>query len=376
LNRKLFLLNGLAILGVVISHAAGWGQIAMYDWADHIRSAVDPNYNPVGGLAYYVLIIIRLVFTFSVAAFLYVSAWYLTYAVGKQSTLSWKVVRMRIVTLLIPYLIWSAIVFGSDIIVNHVRYSVSEYIYRLLLLGADGPYYFVPLLCYLYLLSPFFISWARNRWKLLLLVTGVIQVAAMAFHYLRFISNTPVVIFLCRITPDQSVPRWIFYFTFGLVSGFHATQFKTWSEKIRWAALATCITMLVLAVVEYDTIYRITVASSPTHKGVTWGPAPLTLFTTLYSLAFIIYFQTLNINQFRFSKVLYQLGNRSYGIYLTHYKSMEFVARLVYHFATIILMYQIVYQPILWIFGLGMPLFLMFVVENTPVRRYNRLIFG
>jgi fucose 4-O-acetylase-like acetyltransferase len=107
LNRNLFLLNGLAILGVVISHAAGWGQTAMYNWVDHIRVTVDPAYNPVGAATYYVLLSIRLIFSFGVAAFLYVSAWFLTYAVGKQHTLSWKAVRTRIFTLLIPYLIWS-----------------------------------------------------------------------------------------------------------------------------------------------------------------------------------------------------------------------------------------------------------------------------
>lgn len=368
MNRNLFLLNGLAILGVVISHAAGYGQIAMYNWASYIQETVDPGYIPVGGLAYYVLLSIRLIFSFSVAVFLYVSAWYLTYAVGKQSTISWKVVMRRIYTLLIPYLFWSAIVFLYEMTLNHTRYSVSGYLYRIFLLGADGPYYFIPLLCYLYLLSPFLIPLARNNWKALLIVTVAIQAATMVIYYLRLVDHGSVIAFLGKITPDQSVPRWIFYFVFGLVSGFHATRYKLWAYKIRWSALVTCIILVILAILEYDIIFRI--------KGIGWGNAPLTLFTTLYSLFFIVYFQTLDVKRFPFSKILYQLGNRSYGIYLIHVKSMEFIARLLYHFAPIILLYQVVYQPILWIFGLGAPLFFMYIVENTPTRRYYRPLFG
>jgi peptidoglycan/LPS O-acetylase OafA/YrhL len=360
---------------VILSHAAGWGQIAMYDWILHIRETVDPAYNPLGGFSYYVLLSIRLIFSFSVAAFLYVSAWFVTYAVGKQSTLSWKAIRMRIYALLGPYLIWSIIIIAGNCILKQ-RDSVFGYLQKLFSTGVDGPYYYVPLLCYLLLLSPFLIPLARNHWKLLLIVTGAIQAAVMVIHYLGLVNKGPVITTLGNITPDWSVPRWIFYFSFGLVSGFHANQIKAWATKIRWQALTMCFILIFLATFEYTAVYRYTEAGSPTHRGIGWGDAPITLFTTLYALTFLIYFQTLDVKQSPFTKILYPLGKRSYGLYLIHMKAMEFIARLIYHFAPIILLYQIVYQPILWLFGFGGALLMMFVVENTPTRKYYRLIFG
>jgi hypothetical protein len=55
---------------------------------------------------------------------------------------------------------------------------------------------------------------------------------------------------------------------------------------------------------------------------------------------------------------------------------MEVVARGLYHLAPFVLGYQFIFQPLLLLFGLGVPLMLMLLVERSPLRGYYRYLFG
>ena len=48
MNRKLFLLNGLAIQAVVANHASGWGITAMFWWAHRYLPVESPNFDQLG----------------------------------------------------------------------------------------------------------------------------------------------------------------------------------------------------------------------------------------------------------------------------------------------------------------------------------------
>jgi len=65
MTKRLFLLNGLAILAVVCSHTTGWGSIAMSPWADRYRLVVGPNYDQTGTLPYYMLLAMKCLMPFS-----------------------------------------------------------------------------------------------------------------------------------------------------------------------------------------------------------------------------------------------------------------------------------------------------------------------
>jgi peptidoglycan/LPS O-acetylase OafA/YrhL len=70
------------------------------------------------------------------------------------------------------------------------------------------------------------------------------------------------------------------------------------------------------------------------------------------------------------------LSSRSFGIYIVHSPVMEVVARGLYHLAPFVLGYQFIFQPLLLLFGLGVPLMLMLLVERSPLRGYYRYLFG
>ena len=78
--RRLYLLTGIAIFAVVLNHAAGWGFTSMFWWVNRYSSLTPPNYDQVGSLSYYFLVVLKQITTFSVPAFLFVSGFFVTYA--------------------------------------------------------------------------------------------------------------------------------------------------------------------------------------------------------------------------------------------------------------------------------------------------------
>lgn len=380
MNKRLYLLNGLAIVGVVLNHAAGWGLIAMFLWVHRYRPVVSPNFDQIGSLPYYALITIRQLTSFSVAAFLFVSGFFIVYSVGNRYEARWKIIKARVVNLLVPYAIWSVVIFGSDYLVNHVSHSPLEYLGIFLSTGADGPYFFVPLLCYLYLLTPFLVPLARDKGRLLLFISAFIQLSTSALRYLVIFNiQGPMLDFLIKITPDWSPPRWIFFFVFGLVCGFRIEGLKEWLARIKWKLVAAVGILGPLAIVEPELAYRTYSAAQPNMLFTLpfgWRFVPFPFSTILFSIAAILCFLAFDISSLSISKGFFNLGSRSYGIYLLHMKVMEFLARMIYHFIPIVLALQILFQPILFVVGLGVPLLFMWGVSKSPTRTVYRKLFG
>jgi hypothetical protein len=96
---------------------------------------------------------------------------------GRTESAGWQLIRSRVVYLLVPYLVWSLLVFAADFAQGQ-RLSLAAY-GRLLLTGRTTPaYYFIPLLIQLYLLSPLIVRAAKRNARALLLVTLlVVQLA-------------------------------------------------------------------------------------------------------------------------------------------------------------------------------------------------------
>ena len=70
------------------------------------------------------------------------------------------------------------------------------------------------------------------------------------------------------------------------------------------------------------------------------------------------------------------LGIRSYGIYLVHSPVLEYTSRVIYHLAPIVLSLPLLFQSVLWVAGLGVPLLLMAIVNRSPFRRFYSYLFG
>ena len=370
MTKRVGLLMGLCILCVVVSHAAGWGQIAMFNWTDRYRPVTVPNFDQLGTLPYYVLLVIRQLTAFAVAGLLFASGFFIAYAArGNRATVSWTMVKVRIVNLLVPYAIWSLVCLAGDAL-EGIVYSPVEYLERFVIGTADGgSYYFVPLLCQFYLLSPFIVRLAKTRWRLLLLAATLIQLGAFGVNYLHlspFAARIPVT--TSWLTRQWLFFSWAVYFPLGVVCGSHVESVKRQLVRFRWGLLALVFILGVLSIVEPEIIYR--------TFGKDWRFMPLTITTALYSVAFTLCFLAFSESALPFSRAFYKLGAKSYGIYLLHLQVMEFAARVIRQMLPGLLAYQLVFSFIIFIIGLGVPLLFMTAVAWSPARRYYRYLFS
>ncbi|MBP7689726.1 MAG: acyltransferase family protein, partial [Thermoflexales bacterium] len=144
MTRRVSLLMGVAILAVVLTHAASRGQIALIEWHGAYSTAAASEAELLDTPAYWFLAVLRQLTSFAVPAFLFCSGFFVSYAArGPKGKFTWKMVRARLTDMLIPYVIWSLVWFGLDALRGTV-YSPLEYIVHLLTGQADGgSYYFI-----------------------------------------------------------------------------------------------------------------------------------------------------------------------------------------------------------------------------------------
>jgi len=236
-----------------------------------------------GSLAYYVLLVIKQLTTFSVPAFLFVSGFFVAYAArGSQFTFSWKMVGVRISNLVVPYLIWSVVIFAVDYILK-VRYAPMEYLMRLATGNATPAYFFVPLLCQLYVLAPFVVLAAKDHWQWLCAGAMILHLAAIGATYMNIFDMRLLGIdWSWMATPIWLFVRWSIFFVLGIVSSFRLQSVKQMLVQAKWGLLIATFALAVLAVAEPEWLLQVT--------GKDWRGGALTLSTSLYAMVFIFCF--------------------------------------------------------------------------------------
>ena len=368
--RRLLLLNGICIIGVLLFHAAGWGFVAMFSWTHRYMPVTSPNYDQIGSLMYYIMRLIEQLVVFVIPAFLFVSGFFAAFATGRnQSTIGWGTVKARIIKIIIPYLIWTFILIGG-LLLEGVTISPRGYLGQILLGKINPAYYYVPLLIQFYLLSPLIIYLAKKNWVLLLIVTGIIQVIVLSLNHLAILGvENPI-----SQTLSVSVPKWLFisrlfWFTLGIVACLQLKSFKIWLERYKWYFLMITIVLIPLGVIEWEMYLK--------WSGQLWTSHRETILDGVYSLSFIFAFLAFDkIVSIPFARQLDSLGSKSFGIYLIHSPVMGYTARVLYHLTPWLLGYQGILLLVLIVVGFGIPLLMMYVVNKTPARRYYQYIFG
>jgi hypothetical protein len=273
-----------------------------------------------------------------------------------------------VVDLLIPYLIWSLLWFVVDAL-DHQTYSIGEYAGRLIIGKADGgSYFFIPLLCQFYLLSPLIVQVAKTRPKLLLGFAAAIQLIGFGIQYLQFFGvAVPSIL-------KWPIDSWLFfmwstYFALGLVYGFHSERIKKAVLRYRWLLIACLVVFGFIGIFEAEAIFSLV------KFDVRY--VPFTFSTWFFSIAFLLAFVVFDKLPIPFQPRINMLGNKSLGIYLVHSKAMLYVARLIRQIVPGLLAYPVViFSPLMLAVGLTAPLLLMRIVSRTPLRRYYHYLFG
>ncbi len=368
--KRLLYLSGLAVISVVLNHTAGWGYTALFWWTDRYLPVHVPNFDQLGGVSYYTLRGIEQLVMFAVPGFLFVSGFFIAFAAGRNPTVEWNIVGTRVKNLVIPYLLWSILIIAGNIFLLNLNYSTGQVLKMMALGGAADPYYYIPLICQFYLFAPFLVPLAKNRWKPLLVMAALLEIVVLSLRYGQILGvSIPVLNQLPWITASWFFPGHAFWFPLGIVAGFHLQTLKQWLHQARWGLLAVLIITFVAGMIEWEYLLQ--------QSGQEWIGTRRTLIDTLYAGAFLLSFLAFDQINWPFSKQFGNLGPKSFGVYLIHAPVLIYASKAIYHLAPWILAFPILlFQPILLILGVSVPLILMMLVKRSPIRGYYAYIFG
>jgi fucose 4-O-acetylase-like acetyltransferase len=369
MTRRLLYLNGLSTIGVVLYHATGWGFVAMFWWTHRYQAVTVPNFDQLGSAAYYALRTIEQLIAFSVPAFLFVSGFFAAFASGKgDGSVGRGFVGNRIRGLIVPYLLWSLVMVLVELVQGRA-YSLID-LARTVAFGEATPaFYYVPLVCQLYLLSPLLVRWAKTSWKPLLLGTAILQTMVHLARYALILgSGSQSAGLLSAVTPGWLFIGNIFWFVLGAVVEVRQREALDFLARFRHVWSAAAAALLVAGILEWEALLRL--------SGEAWLTPKETVVDNLYSLTVILAFIGHASWRQPLSKPVADLGARSYGVYLVHSLALTFAARALYHIAPRILSSQIFFQPLLFVAGMGVPLLLMELVRRSPARWSYQFQFG
>ncbi|GAP13453.1 uncharacterized protein conserved in bacteria [Longilinea arvoryzae] len=359
MTKRLFWLNGIAILAVVLNHAVGWGFTALFWWTDRYRAVSVPNFDALGSPTYDVLLVLKQLTPFSVPAFLVVSGFFIAFA--GRAGLNWKMIGARLKNILIPYLIWSLVLIGMDFALGQ-PHPISVILVKLLSGDASPIYYYVPLICQLFLLSPLLVPQIRSvHWKKILLAAAILQACTLAWSYLALFR-------VVNWKPNWFFGNLIFFFVSGIALNFHADEIRPWIQARRKWWLAGLAVFSVLTVFETEWFYR--------TYAIDWRGGVETIAATLYTFSFLLTFIGYDQIQLPQATLFYKLGQMAYGIYLLHPIVLMLAAKFMYHAAPAVLGIQFLFVPILFLAGILVPWLAMWVVSRTPLRKMYAYLFG
>jgi membrane-bound acyltransferase YfiQ involved in biofilm formation len=373
MNRRVPLLNGIAILGVVISHAFAWGLGIMSSsvWVERFDDL--PYYNRIGGVAYYFLILSRPLLIFCVPAFFVVSGFFLAFTNrGMFGRLTFRVAFTRVINLLIPFVFWSIVIFFANFLLYARRHdTILEYANIFMFHSAEPQLYFVPLLCYFYIISPVLVPIVKKHPWIVLIIAFVIQYSLTILSWMEtyhiYTLNLPYLGTINHWFPTWWLPRWIFFGSLGIYIGFNQEQIRDWVAKYWRPIIIITILMAVFTVYEE----RIADILKPVNPDLQPRLAELP-FSILIILTFLIF----SIEKTAASKTLLWLGSRIFGIFLIHFMFMDYLVRGLALVFPAPLAYQIILQPLLIGIGIAGPILLMELVGKSPLRKYHRYLFG
>lgn len=366
--RKLLILNGIAIIAVVLNHTTYWSDIAMFWWTDRYLPVTVPDYSQWGSTTHITLLEIRgFTAAFAVPTFLFTSGFFIAYAFkGQTSNFISKVIRPRLQNLLIPYTIWSISIFLMEILLGAI-FTPLQYLIMLGFGLATPAYYYVFVLVQLFLLSPILAVMARKMPRQLLVIAVLVRIAGS----LSRIYFGPVLVHFNELTAGEIVffDSNLIFFSVGLIFGFHQNAIKPWLQRYKWGLLLASLPFYFLISSEVSFL-QTTIGKTDSFLSQSM------FFQPLFATTLIFTFLTFDQIAIPFSSWLIELGKNSFSIYLLHQPAMKLIAKVIYHVAPDILRNQFLFQAVLCASTLSIAMLFTRMVSRSPARSAYRYLFG
>ncbi|MEW6502856.1 MAG: acyltransferase family protein [Chloroflexota bacterium] len=368
MSKRFLLLNGLAIINVVLNHSIGWTYVAMFWWVHRYTNLSSPDFSQLYSGAYFFLRVLEQWVIPSIPAFLMVSGYFASFSAGKKKLLGWNFVITRVKYLAIPYFLWSTLMIIFNVFQN-TNYTATQLVRMYLTGQAAEAYYFVPLLISLYLLSPVLIRLANWNWKFFLGITALIQVLTKLADYPVIMGeNLPLAPFFSFINSGWLFIGHFFWFSFGMIIGIRQSDIKETFRKVRWHLLIISLVFFVAGIIEWEWLLL--------QSGKTWIGPHETLVDNIYSFTILSAFLGFWSAHFPFSKKMEELGPKSFGVFLANSLFLIIAARGIYHFIPQLLAFPLIFLMILVIIGLSTPLILMKITRSSFLKPIYTYLFG
>lgn len=287
--------RGIAIICVVAIHSiVDFGKFSSDSWN------------------FYFLFIYRQFLNFAVPAFLFVSGYFV--ANENFSSLQEYMVFLnkRLKKVLIPYFFWSLLIILLSVLLLGFHLEFKTIIYKLLTGGASGPYYFLPLIAQLYLITPILLYLLNKQSK------GIIIIIFLNFLSLLFLYIIRIYFNINPPLAYYGLPfySWIIFFALGIFVRNQNISFENIYSPYKIYILL--IFFLILSCIEaYFLLIKLNLPD--------FAFSAVKFSSFLYSIticfAFLILRQKLKI----WPPFLIKLGNYSFGIYLIHIFIIEFI---------------------------------------------------
>ncbi|GAB4524201.1 MAG: hypothetical protein Fur0018_07550 [Anaerolineales bacterium] len=344
------LLATLATLGVVLNHAT-WQVLG--------------NIKPPA-LSGYAYLPLDQVGKLAIPAFMFIAGYFAAYATsGGRKPLPWTVVYARITRLFWPWVLWSAIWLGGQVIIGARSINVHE-----VLLTLFSQYYFIPMLMTYTLLAPAMTALARRSIRSLLMLSALLQVLAVALFYLQISGLITTVPEWVDLLPLQYL-RFAFYFPFGLTVGMNPAAF---SPLLRWRKALPWFTLLAygLAILEGSLAFQ--------RGGFDWQRADshvksTSMLISLGALCYFMVYEHVPIPQ-RLGKTVRDMSANTYGIYLSHYLVVGSLDRLLARFLPQPLPIWMGWAYVLLLTVGTLAVCLQMIQFSTRFKRIHQYLFG
>lgn len=371
--RKLGTLRGIAILAVVISHAADYSIFSLVFWGARFGSNHPaPDRSWVGSVGYHELVGVVQLTLFAVPLFLFASGFFVAFAArGQARYLTWTTIRGWINGIFQPYLAWmsvSAALYALNVLMST---SGMQWDPISFLQGQAEKYYYVPMLAALLLFAPGLFRLAIRHPIGLLASLALVQIVYTWMYELsRFGISFPETLVFMKV-PDW----WLwygaslsFYFSLGLVIGCHYGRLHQHLARFRWPITISAALLGLASIVEADISYPLVETQ--------WLTLSWSLPTMWYSTALILALVSWDWRRGRITRSLDRLGVKSLGIYLIQPIVIGLAVKLIYLAAPRVMSQPLAFQALLAIVGIGLPLAVISAASRTPIRRYQRQLFG
>jgi len=320
-------LRGLAILTVVVNHAAFFGVMQYRFSHGQVTSCRAPFGIPWESVMPGWVALQELT-RFCVPLFLVLAGHYVA---GFSRT--WTTIWSQARKLLFPFLFWSLLAWGYTAWFHPPGWKSGEFLARLLLGETQAGYYFIPLILQYYVLAHWAVPWVKRKPVSALSISAILQLSWIGFNYFAVSVRGGVIDFPWMLDPlpECGFPRFFFFFIFGIWIGNYPGRLKSLIDGRGPVLFVLALMSAVLLLGEHGVIFH--TIRKPGAEIELWkaflAMAQWKVTTSLWSLAVILLLFRLGQLDLLSGKWMWRLGGWAYVIYILNWPCLQPVVDLL-----------------------------------------------